>query len=136
MGFGIIGAWRILHQHLCFIVLRLLSNGILIPGNTKPFSLAVFLYNHNYINSKKINWLFMIKKILLILTALILVILPFLVGIPTSKYSPYVEENSFKTYVIIWSVISIVFSLLAIAVLKYYTQSFGSLPIIIYIQRH
>ena len=69
----------------------------------------------------------MIKKILLILTALILVILPFLVGIPTSKYSPYVEANSFKTYVIIWTVISIAFASIAMAVLKYYTQSFGSL---------
>lgn len=69
----------------------------------------------------------MIKKILLILTALILVILPFLVGIPTSKYSPYVEANSFKTYVIIWTVISIAFASIVIAVLKYWTQSFGSL---------
>ena len=69
----------------------------------------------------------MIKKILLILTALILVILPFLVGIPISKYSPYVEVNSFKTYVIIWTVISIAFVSIVIAVLKYCTQSFGSL---------
>ena len=69
----------------------------------------------------------MIRKILLILTVLILVILPFLIGIPSSNYSPYVEANSFKTYVIIWAVISIVFVSIAIVVLKYYTQSFGSL---------
>ena len=69
----------------------------------------------------------MIKKILLILTALILIILPFLVGIPLTKYSPYVEVNSFKTYVIIWTVISIAFASIVIAVLKFWTQSFGSL---------
>jgi hypothetical protein len=69
----------------------------------------------------------MIKKILLILATLILVILPFLVGIPTIKYSPYVESNSINTYVIIWVFISIAFASITIAVLKYYNQLFGSL---------
>lgn len=69
----------------------------------------------------------MTKKILLILTTLILIILPFLVGIPTSKYSPYVDSNSFKTYVVIWTVISLAFVFIALVVSKYYTQLFGSL---------
>lgn len=71
----------------------------------------------------------MTKKILLILTTLILVILPFLVGIPTSKYSPYLEANSFKTYLIIWTAISIAFASIILVVSKYYSQSFGSLLI-------
>lgn len=69
----------------------------------------------------------MIKKILITLTVIILVILPFLVGIPMSKYSPYVETNSFETYVIIWALISIVFASLAGLSLKYYAQSFRNL---------
>ncbi|MBL7847522.1 MAG: hypothetical protein JNL40_08650 [Cyclobacteriaceae bacterium] len=69
----------------------------------------------------------MTKKILLTLTTLILVILPFLVGIPIGQYSPYVDSNSFKTYVIIWTAISLVFVVVALAVSKYYKQSFGSL---------
>lgn len=69
----------------------------------------------------------MTKKLLLILTTLILVILPFLVGIPTSKYSPYVDSNSFKTYVIVWTVISLAFTFVVLVVWKYYAQSFGSL---------
>ena len=64
----------------------------------------------------------MIKKILSILTTFILVILPFLVGIPLSKHSPYVEGNSFKTYVIIWVVVSIAFATITIAVFKYRTK--------------
>lgn len=71
----------------------------------------------------------MIKKLLLILTALILFILPFLVGIPLTKYSPYLEANSFKTYVIIWTVISMASASIVIAVLKYRNQLFGSLSV-------
>ncbi len=69
----------------------------------------------------------MTKKILLIFTTLILVILPFLVGIPTSKYSPYVGSNSFNTYVLIWTAISLAFLFIVLVVSKYYTHSFGSL---------
>ncbi len=69
----------------------------------------------------------MTKKVLLTLTTLILVILPFLVGIPTSKYSPYVDSNSFKTYLIIWTFISLAFVFVVFVVSKYYTKSFGSL---------
>ena len=69
----------------------------------------------------------MTKKILSILKTLILVILPFLVGIPISKYSPYVETNSFKTYIIIWMAISIAFTSIVLVLSKYYVQSFGSL---------
>lgn len=71
----------------------------------------------------------MIKKILLTISSLILGILPFLIGIPIGKYSPYVEANSFKTYVIIWTVISTAFASIGIAVLKYYTQYFGNLTV-------
>ena len=69
----------------------------------------------------------MLKKVFTILTVVLLIILPFLVGIPISKYSPYVEANSFKTYVIIWTVISIVFVSIAVIILKFYSQSFDKL---------
>lgn len=67
------------------------------------------------------------KKILLTLTTLILVILPFLVGIPLSKYSPYVEPNSIQTYIIIWTLITVAFVAIITAFFKYYSQSFGNL---------
>lgn len=47
------------------------------------------------------------KKILITLTVLVLIILPFLMAVAISKYSPYVEANSFQRYVIICTVISI-----------------------------
>jgi hypothetical protein len=68
-----------------------------------------------------------IKKILIILTALILVILPFLVGIPISKYSPYVEANSFKTYVIVWAIITIAITSIIVVFVKYYSLLSGGL---------
>ncbi len=71
----------------------------------------------------------MIKKIVSTLTAFILIILPFLVGNPLTKFSPYVEANSFTTYVLVWTVISIAFAFIAIAVIKYYTKSFDSLTV-------
>jgi MFS family permease len=67
------------------------------------------------------------RTLLVTLTALILVILPFLVGNAISKYSPYIETNSFMTYVIIWAVISIAFTLIVAVLLKYSSQSFGSI---------
>lgn len=69
----------------------------------------------------------MAKKLLITLTTLILVILPFLIGILISKYSPYVDSNSFRTYVAIWTTISLAFVFMAWVVWKYYGQSFGSL---------
>jgi hypothetical protein len=68
------------------------------------------------------------RTILLTLTVLILLILPFLVGTSITRYSPYMETNNFKTYIIIWTVISIVFALIVIVFLKYFSQSIGSLP--------
>ena len=47
------------------------------------------------------------KKIFITLTVLVLIILPFLMAVAISKYSPYVEANSFQRYVIICTVISI-----------------------------
>ncbi|GGD72665.1 hypothetical protein GCM10011514_40970 [Emticicia aquatilis] len=69
------------------------------------------------------------RKISITLATFILIILPFLVGIPISKYSPYVETNSFKTYVIIWIIISIALVLIVLVLSKYYSKSFGALLI-------
>ncbi len=71
----------------------------------------------------------MIKKILLTLTGLFLVLLPFLIGNAIGKYSPYVETNSFKGFVIIWAIISIALAATAFLLLKYVTQSFASISI-------
>ena len=67
------------------------------------------------------------RTILVTLTVLILVILPFLIGTSITRYSPYIETNSFKTYIIIWTVISIAFASIVIVFLKYISQSFGNL---------
>jgi hypothetical protein len=58
------------------------------------------------------------RKISVTLTALILIILPFLLGIPLGKYSPYLETNSFKTYIITWAAISFVLASAALFLLK------------------
>jgi hypothetical protein len=57
------------------------------------------------------------------LAIMILVLLPFLVGTALGNYTPYVEGNSFSTYVIIWAVISIVFTSSTVLFLKYSWQS-------------
>ena len=67
------------------------------------------------------------KKILPTLTVLVLVILPFLIAITISKYSPYVEGNSFNTYVIICTVISIA---IVASVLLLFRSSHQSIDII------
>jgi len=68
------------------------------------------------------------RKILITLTTLILVILPFLISIAISRYSPYVETNSFQTYVIICTAISIAIISMVLLGLKYYpTPNGGSL---------
>jgi len=58
------------------------------------------------------------SKVLVTLTALILIILPFLLGILLGKHSPYLETNSFSTYLIIWTVISLVLASGAALLLK------------------
>jgi len=58
------------------------------------------------------------SKVLGTLTALILIILPFLLGILLGKHSPYLETNSFSTYLIIWTVISLVLASGAALLLK------------------
>ena len=58
------------------------------------------------------------SKVLGNLTALILIILPFLLGILLGKHSPYLETNSFSTYLIIWTVISLVLASGAALLLK------------------
>jgi len=69
------------------------------------------------------------KKILRSLVAFILCLLPFLVGNSIGKYSPYVDTNSFQSYVIIWAFISLAFVGLAFSLLKYYAQSFERMMI-------
>ncbi len=64
------------------------------------------------------------RKILITLTTLILAILPFLLAIAISKYSPYVETNSFQRYVIIWAVISVAIVSIVLLLIKYFHQSF------------
>ncbi len=67
------------------------------------------------------------KKILMTLTVLVLVILPFLLSIALSKYSPYIETNSFQRYVIIWTVISIAIVSFVLVLIKKIHQSFEKL---------
>ena len=68
------------------------------------------------------------RKILITLTTLILVILPFLISIAISRNSPYVETNSFQTYVIICTAISIAIVSMVLLRLKYYPKPYeGSL---------
>lgn len=71
----------------------------------------------------------MTKKILITLVTLILVILPFIAGISIGKYSPYAEANSFRTYVIIWAVVSIVLASTVLLLLKYFHQSFNKIVV-------
>lgn len=69
------------------------------------------------------------NKILITLTVLVLIILPFLLAVAISKYSPYVETNSFQRYVIICTVISIAIVSIILVLLKYFHQSFEKTPI-------
>lgn len=73
------------------------------------------------------------KKILLTLAALVLIILPFLIGTSIGKYSPYVEANSFQTYVIIWATISIALMSIVSLLLKYYPQSFERIGALLFL---
>ena len=63
------------------------------------------------------------KKILITLTVLVLIILPFLMAVAISKYSPYVEANSFQRYVIICTVISIAIVSVVLLLFKRFQQS-------------
>ncbi len=59
---------------------------------------------------------------------IILFILPFLISIAIGKYSPYVETNSFRTYIVICTVISVAIVAMALLGLKYYPKPYeGSL---------
>ena len=64
------------------------------------------------------------KKLLVSLTVLVLVILPFLISIAISRNSPYVETNSFQTYVIICTAISIAIVSMVLLRLKYYPKPY------------
>jgi len=71
----------------------------------------------------------MIKKIVLFLSTSILVILPFMAGISIGKYTPYVETNSFQTYVVVWAVVSTVLAATVLLLLKYFHQSFTKIAL-------
>ena len=66
-------------------------------------------------------------RILTTLTTLTLAILPFLMGIPLGKHSPYAEGNSMQTYLIIWVIISIALVSGINLFTKYSFKSFGIL---------
>ncbi len=67
------------------------------------------------------------KKIAITLATFILMILPFLIGNGIGGYTPYVETNSFSTYILIWSFVSIVFVVLIVIFLKYAYGSFDKI---------
>lgn len=69
------------------------------------------------------------KRISISLVTLVLVILPFLLAITIGKYSPYIETNSFWTYVIIWAVISIAIVSIVFLLFKYFHQSYEKISI-------
>lgn len=69
------------------------------------------------------------KKLLLTLATLLLIILPFLIGDWIGKYSPYVETNSFQTYVIICASISIVLVLAVLLLSKYFHRLFDKISV-------
>ena len=69
------------------------------------------------------------KKIFITLTVLVLIILPFLMAVAISKYSPYVEANSFQRYVIICTVISIAIVSVVLLLFKRFQQSLNKTSI-------
>lgn len=69
------------------------------------------------------------KKISITLTALFLVVLPFLLAIAISKYSPYVAANSFQKYVIICTVISLAIVSAVLLVFKNFHQPLEKIPV-------
>lgn len=69
------------------------------------------------------------KKVFKTLTTLLLVILPFLVVIAIGKYSPYVEGNSFRRYVIICTAISVAIVSLVLLLFKYSPKSVEGVPV-------
>ena len=69
------------------------------------------------------------RKILITLTTLILVILPFLLAIAIGKYSPYQEGNGFQRYVIISTVVSIAVAFVVLLLFKYFRQSFEKITV-------
>lgn len=71
----------------------------------------------------------MTKKILITLTVLILIILPFLLAIPVSRYSPYIETNSIRTYVIISTAISVAAAAVVLLLLKRFYQPSQKIPV-------
>ncbi len=65
----------------------------------------------------------MLKKIAGVLVALCLFLLPFLMGIPLTRHTPYVDTNSFSTYVIIWSILSLVVVAATVSSGKYFSRT-------------
>ncbi len=72
------------------------------------------------------------QKILKTCTVFVLVILPLLLGGIIGKHSPYIETNSFKTYVLIWTAFSIVFASVALLLVrKFQLASIGFIPFLL-----
>lgn len=69
------------------------------------------------------------RTVLITFTTVILVILPFLLAIAISKYSPYVEINNFQRYVLITAVISIVILSIVLLIFINIYQSFEEIPV-------
>ncbi len=69
------------------------------------------------------------RTVLITFATLTLVVLPFLLAIAISKYSPYVETNSFQRYVLITGVISIVIFSIVLLLFKNFHQSFEEMPV-------
>ena len=69
------------------------------------------------------------NKVVTTLTVLVLVILPFLLSIAIGKYSPYIETNSFQTYVTIWAVISIAIVSIVLRLFKRFYQLLGKISV-------
>lgn len=68
----------------------------------------------------------MMKKIIASLAVLVWIILPFLLSVAISKYSPYDDANSFQRYVIICVAISIAIVSIVLLILKHFHQSVDS----------
>ena len=64
----------------------------------------------------------MVTKILKIHATIFLIMIPFLVGMSISKYTPYIEDNNFKTYVWISGITSLVATGVSLFFIKYLFQ--------------
>lgn len=69
------------------------------------------------------------RTVLITFATVILVILPFLLAIAISNYSPYVETNSFQRYVLITASISIAIVSIVLLLINYFRKSLEEIPV-------